>query len=741
MILISLDEQGEFEHQSSPQAKFIAGEIYDDRDDPKDLFNERHRIENYYRAVCAETGGSFPEDLHFRIREDGTNNGAAVSKVKDKIRKTLPEFLKKSTYNGAELLFSPVSGKSVKRIGKYYLFGMIKSSAGRQDLVGENVSLLVRDDAAANLYVHMAEELVTRLMFYNPRLENIKKVSLELATRKVVTDDAEKGTELKKLGYKKDVARSSGEEAHYYLTNTEVYRTAVEREMIRSGKKDIQIERLGSYSINYNKSEEDHYEMQSFLYMADSVCSVFGYALNGTTPEENIEEIQKRADKLAGERNNMIFAYDAFDECFQKAWEALEKQDYFETILNLYRGYHLKNQKMVPHYHKKWVPYLMEKLNKDMNSQAFARALYQFNDKIHSNQINQEEFLYIYQTFSGMDIVKEKKCPGAVMYQFYDCGISTYTHIGDSAKAKASFEQCRAYAKYAGVETWLNTRNRMVVFLTDSLAFKDSLAVAEENVAFYEEVTALRQLVFDDPEGQSLNYAKACSQLGQIYSYLRDDRAEESFLKALGMFTEGSADYYITLSFLLHHLAEKGDRAGYEKYAPLYFGGSETLEDQLKYILEESTKGRSAVISMKYALYVYVKAFYVFYADTADSRFMGKIMNLPDIIACYGEVSRREINNHPWEIIYKYLALAALKAGNSAKAAQFEQSLDSVLQVKSPILEIIALWGHGKICQARGQEAEKAGYIGQIMHILKEEMKIEVCGENDIAALLTYMYH
>ena len=43
------------------------------------------------------------------------------------------------------------------------------------------------------------------------------------------------------------------------------------------------------------------------------------------------------------------------------------------------------------------------------------------------------------------------------------------------------------------------------------------------------------------------------------------------------------ADYYITLSYLLHYYLQTKEKEKYEKYAKDYFGGYEDLEEQLIY--------------------------------------------------------------------------------------------------------------------------------------------------------------
>lgn len=192
MLLFSLDEQGDFENPSSDLPKFIAGEIYDDEGDKHDLDNERNRIKQYYTKVCQTVECSFPRDLHC-----GNNNDKKVYLVKKEINKTLPEFLKRGTYQNSPLLFTSNGKKPIERKGHYYIFCMIKSKSGKTNLLGNNISLLANDEAASNLYVHMAEALISRIIFYNPLIPQINNICLDLATRLAVTNDDNRTKQLR----------------------------------------------------------------------------------------------------------------------------------------------------------------------------------------------------------------------------------------------------------------------------------------------------------------------------------------------------------------------------------------------------------------------------------------------------------------------------------------------------------------------------------------------------------------
>lgn len=51
-------------------------------------------------------------------------------------------------------------------------------------LLSQNANILAKDDYASNLYFHMADELISRLIFNNPLIDDIQEISLDIATRR-----------------------------------------------------------------------------------------------------------------------------------------------------------------------------------------------------------------------------------------------------------------------------------------------------------------------------------------------------------------------------------------------------------------------------------------------------------------------------------------------------------------------------------------------------------------------------
>ncbi len=752
MITISLDEQGDFEGIKRGYAPvFIGGILYDDKGSDADYQNERKRIEGYLKAVCKSVDARYSEDLHFRTDSQGRNNGACVARVKEKLKQTLAEFLQKGTFESTEICV--VSEKLAKRKGKYYIFCMLKSDEGKKTLLGEGVSELIKDNFASNLYVHMAEDVISGILFRNPIIEDIKEIRMDIATRRVVleTDEEtarnEKLEEYLKLGYQLDKEHSSAEKKVLQITNPDVYRTALEREMMNSEKSAIRLDRIGVKSIYYAQPER----RMVFLYLADIICSILGYRPQGNSAGEWLSYFKETADELTGHSDNLLFAYDTADTFFRKAWERLEEKDYYKALSIAYEGMHAKTP-MAEYYSKIWYPKLLDRLAKEKNLSAYTMALRKLQESILNNNLNQDKVMFIFHTLERIEpnILFESREDKAVLYELYDTGVAVYCHIGDSRNALNYFQKCEEYAGYIGIERYLGTRNQMTVLLNDSFQSEKALEMALENSSYHDLISSMKQQIFQKEDGQAyLEHGKSLSQLGQAYAFVGDSRAETSFLDALEIFEKGSPNYLITLSYLLHYYIQVGDKDKYLQRSREYFGENTSLDKQLKYIVREGMELQNARFTLKYALYVYVKGLYHFRMDDISDSLVDKLSSIQDTMKKQGIKSLKQLNGHPWELICKYLALIMLEKGRREKADQYMNMIEMLLENKGATLEAIILFSKVEYAQKNKSVEECDRITQELWSFMKDrfgifEMPYEEVGEARSYSLLAerfqYMY-
>ncbi len=371
---------------------FIGGIIYNDKDLENERDNEKKRINAYLERVCKRVGENYPGDLHVRSYPGGGNNSAAVRKVKIKLGETLTEFFTKVSFEGKPLLNNN-RGDAVERRGKYHFFIMLKSTEGKKNLLGNHVSELIKDDYAGNLYVHMAEDIVSRIIFHNPIIDDMGKIRVELATRRIVLEGEDRNVELAKflkIGYKEDMEHSTSDSRVVLLTNVDDYRTTLEREMLETNKNNIVIDRISVKSIYYAHRTNN----MEFLYLSDILCSVLGFEPKGQSPKEWIKEFCQDIEGYTGHKEHLIFAYDSIDNYYKRAYKCYEEKDYYGALSIAFEAGRIHSE-FVEFYGKVWFRQLLEKIAAEKDLSAYVIAVRKFQASVLNNNVNQEKLIYI----------------------------------------------------------------------------------------------------------------------------------------------------------------------------------------------------------------------------------------------------------------------------------------------------------------------------------------------------------
>ena len=278
----------------------------------------------------------------------------------------------------------------------------------------------------------------------------------------------------------------------------------------------------------------------------------------------------------------------------------------------------------------------------------------------------------------------------AELFDLYDSGMSAYIHNGNLEEAELCYEKTIQYAEYVATEEYLRTRNKMAVFLCDNLLFEKALSIADENVKYHELLSDIKREIFGSGAGEFLNHAIAISQRGQVLAYLNDDRAEQDFTDALKIMDEGTPDRYITLSYLMHYYICKGQKEQYEILAEEYFGNRKSLLEQLSYISKEGSKEKDAKFSLKYALYVYSKALYVFYLDELPEKLIKRLSNIEKSLTDVSKKAQKQMNGHPWEMIYKYLGFIMQRYNMTDEAELYKKMIEESFKKADGLIKIIA---------------------------------------------------
>lgn len=721
MLTLSLDEFGAFEgFSNSSQPVYIAGLLYDDNDEGNDKGEERKRIRAYYNAVINEAASlsvcpsefEYPSSLH--SDGDKIRNREVVRLVKEQVRKTLSEFFRKGTYQGKQLTYMTRQGKMSSlspRAGKYYLFVILKSQTGMNRMLSSNASILVRDDYASNLYFHMADQVVSRLLFHNPIIGDVPSAAVDIATRSsgplYKTDRL--FSEYKKIGYR-DIDRGNGKYS-FSLTNSDVYRTIIADEITDSGKTGMVIDPFMVSSINYKPGTKN----QEFLYLADSICSVLSFNLTGINADEWLPEITQRVYDLTKTQDNFVFGYDEIDLLYQKSWKKYEEGDYYAALSFAYDA-RKETGAFADHYNRYWFPRIEKLITESKKYANLILAIQKLYSSIISNDMDQDKSVYILSVIEKLSertkdmlrIPERRK----ILYQLYDSGVSIYCHIGDSMKAEEYFAKCTSYANFVSLEEYLNTRNRMSVFCCDNFELARAREISEADVSYQEllsEMKAEAKIAGIVEEGTTA-LGKACSQLAQVMAFKRDQEAEQMFRRAMSYFDPSSANYKITQSYLLHYYLDQHEEvdyaAAYRNEAKTYFGNEDSLANQLKFIIDEGTQ-EDPLIHLEYALYVYVRSLYRYRLSEVSDRLLKKLRSIEKTILKKRKNNKPVLEGHPSELIFMYLSLIERAVGDRTIALQYEDRVDSCVRNKGTTINVICQFGHIECAHADKEYAKR----------------------------------
>lgn len=761
MITIAIDEYGDFNFLK-PNSKntdnkknvlYISGIIYNDLDDSQDANFERQRLDRFFRVIADKENVSYPEafyskrkgevseidsdalptetmDLNMLDSEDehAEENPYAAKKTvyisekakyKRAIATALPEFFAHGTYNGEELI-------PVPRKGFYSLAVMFKSEKGKSMFNDEQTGVLSHDDTVSNLYWHMADATVSRLVFHNPYNLDVNRVQFELPTRitEVAVDNPIKIEEFKALGFKEYVfprgTKPNPHKVYFQVANEFNYRAALDRKSIDYNRLNMDIKTFKALSIKYDAKGYLETEKYAFLYLANFLCGHFSYhgKLHTLVSDTSrFDAIRKLTDELNGSAPNLLFVYDDVDINYEQAMIEFCRQNYVAALSSLYDGAH-GDSNFSEYYRTEWFPHIEELIHGEMDVRGIERAIQDLAYYANNTNCNANKLAYMFKHLEQLVISLENQelLDGRIAYAFYDTGMTAFNYVGDNSLAEYCFLECRHWSRYVPIEDYLLTLKRHVVSFVDCYLYKDALQVSRDIISMEEHIQTLRAKLYGSDISASISLGQAYSQLGQVYAYLQDPDAEKFFKNALSIFDDKSSDAYRTQSYLLHYYIEVGDKISYEQLAVDYFGGNHTLAEQLSYI-QSLPEQEVHVQSMAFALYVYVKALYVLYRDDIDTFITNQLRRIEQDIR-----QTVLINSHPWELIYTYLALIALQAGNNPLAIVWRDKINNAVYNPGKPIKHRMIYGLMRFYEQVNDVKTAQNYRGKL---IKENVDIE----------------
>ena len=166
----------------------------------------------------------------------------------------------------------------------------------------------------------------------------------------------------------------------------------------------------------------------------------------------------------------------------------------------------------------------------------------------------------------------------------------------------------------------------------------------------------------------------------------------------------------------------------------------------MQYIADEGANGKDSLISLTFASYVFLKGIWQFQANTLSKKLTQEVLDWEKTMERLNKKTKRHWKGHPMQLIYKYLALIALKQYDHDTANRYVK-LISRFPADDGILRIIK--NHCILC-VRNEQGVTDG-MGELrketvnlLYNINPEVMAKAIGRGtsfaDISKVVTYMY-
>ena len=107
--------------------------------------------------------------------------------------------------------------------------------------------------------------------------------------------------------------------------------------------------------------------------------------------------------------------------------------------------------------------------------------------------------------------------------------------------------------------------------------------------------------------------------------------------------------------------------------------------------------------------------------DVKEINIGEQIIHIEEAICKEGEEARKQIGGHPWEIIYKYLAMIAYDIGEVEAAQIFMAKTTQAVANQGMIIEMICWFGQIEYCIHTGNRAQARALLEVLPESLDKE--------------------
>lgn len=729
MISIFLDESGNFEDKNYT-VKFIGGLIYTG----EDLEEEKIRIEEFFKSFCQELNISYPEDIHT------TEMSYENKEIQRALKERLIDYIRKN--------------------GKYHFTYMICGNSRKTYI--NNTSNIVEEETASNLYDNMTANLVQNLLFYNPYLRD-RKYSLNITTRIAVvnTEDPLKKSEYERLGYQ-GYPVGDGKRAIYYLNNNASIKAAISSSIIANRiNKDIETIDLSVEKTNYCRNDRDRrMPTTPLLYAADIACDIIKHTIGEVSDPDNnyinlkgklinidrndlyIYETVKELERISG---NKAFAW-AYDD-IEGLWADLNLSVYRRDLLSaLDCLYEIKvsNSYFAEFYYDFWCREIMNNLDSIFSPNEISLYISKIETYcLQKDKAKYEKGLFIAEEIERLLMPLNIRSKNYYIFKLKDILLRGYNHRGDTLNGHRCIEICKENRDYADTQEYVNFLNRSLQTYANEFNYNKCIDTAYDIECYLDILKETEEKIskcLDKRLKGNIERGKLLSSMGQFYSFKKDkERALDYFTRALNEFEGSDIDIKTTTSFILHLAIDSRDYNLYRTYADKYWQSSD-----LEQIFEEIINKKD-----RFSLYVYLKGINAFYIDDIEDGLWNRILK-------YDYIGNGFEMVHPWELIYKYMAIISLKLNFADVAEERISRIDEVADLGETIRlininskveyyildsQINNRWNKDKIDKLMESMLDILNKYPNIKDVFKpiisREGKIEIGG---LKTIFTYMY-
>ncbi len=682
--IIALDEMGDFENRKNG-VRFVGGFICE----VNNREFESRKIERFLKNCCLRFNDGYVRDKHLEYHIVYPNSLHGSGDVFFKMnpfydgKKSKRKWLKlpkemNDAYLEAKKEFHFFLQKEVTcyfNKNNYQIYAFIYPYIKNDYMEKTGETNLLDMNQGSNLYERMAILSLYNQVFYYVGEES-EEYDFEIATRTLnyrnASDERMYQVYINSAGQKKSS-----------ITNTSTFKTAFST-MLYEKQKNKKFQDAGYFfhvaSVNYNN---EHIGTTPFLYLADIACGCIRTCIQ----KKFMIGINTKVNRITSngllqimrEWGYQFRIYGMPEIYFRSMIEAVKNVQIAEYYAQQYELDHMEEEYQIL-YKNYWEKKLTDYFEKMFHDNEDYRQLFYNRMSLYYAEI--EQYMGYRKVFyeKGMYIASQlRNCleksenfqeKGKYMFRMNDVILRGYSHRGAIEGIRKSIIECEKYKNDVDAEEYITHSLRVLNFYFNAMDYNQVLISGLSMVKLVSHMKKAYKMVRDMSQELSqeiisspnvtidVNYivsGRLYSIIGQAYGFLKQyENAKYYFEMALKEFSNDIANYSITLSYYLHLMIANKKQEAYERLAVKYFDGKITLEEQLAYVAEKDD----------YALFVFIKAFRVFYAK--DAKYYGVLKELLELI------QNKKTDSHPWELIYKNLYESVLSLETMEGVEKYE---------------------------------------------------------------------